>query len=95
MEQTLENFSENRFSDGVSNQRYVMTATNNLADYLSNMLTNLKKSMSMKLGKGKGKGSEFRLPDIIKKQGALSKKNERRYEKWRKTWRKTRERRRQ
>ena len=74
LEQTLENFSENRFSDGVSNQRYVMTATNNLADYLSNMLTNLKKSMSMKLGKGKGKGSEFRLPDIIKKQGALSKK---------------------
>ena len=72
--QTLENFSENRFTDGVSNQRYVMTATNNLADYLSNMLTNIKKSMSMKLGKGKGAGVGFSLPDIIKKQGALSEK---------------------
>ncbi|MBT7704802.1 MAG: hypothetical protein HN746_04855 [Polaribacter sp.] len=72
--QTLENFSENRFPDGVSNQRYVMTATNNLADYLSNILTNMKKSMSMKLGKGKGKRSGFSLPDIIKKQGALSEK---------------------
>ena len=72
--QTLDNFSENRFPDGVSNQRYVMTATNNLADYLSNILTNMKKSMSMKLGKGKGKRSGFSLPDIIKKQGALSEK---------------------
>ncbi len=72
--QTLENFSENRFPDGVSNQRYVMTATNNLADYLSSMLTDIKKSMSAKLGKGKGKGSGFSLPDIIKKQGALSEK---------------------
>ena len=74
LEQSLENFSENRFPDGVSNQRYVMTSTNNLADYLSSILTNMKKSMSMKPGKGKGEGAGFSLPDIIKKQGALSEK---------------------
>ena len=75
LDQSLENFTENRFSNGVSNQRYVMTAVNNLADYLSNILNNMKNSMSMKIGKGKkGKGSGFSLPDLIKKQGELSKK---------------------
>jgi hypothetical protein len=73
LDQSLENFSENRFSNGISNQRYVMTASNNLADYLSNMLNSMKNA-SMKMGKGKGKGSGFSLPDIIKKQGELSKK---------------------
>jgi hypothetical protein len=73
LEQSLENFSENRFNNGISNQRYVMTSTNNLADYLSSMLNSMKNA-SMKLGKGKGKGSGFSLPDIIKKQGELSKK---------------------
>jgi hypothetical protein len=73
LEQSLENFSENRFNNGISNQRYVMTASNNLADYLSNMLNGMKNS-KMKMGKGKGKGSGFSLPDIIKKQGSLSDK---------------------
>jgi hypothetical protein len=72
---SLENFSENRFTNGVSNQRYVITAVNNLAHYLSNILTNMKSSMSMKMGKGK-KGKGFSLPDLIKKQGELSKKME-------------------
>ena len=75
LDQSLENFAENRFPNGVSNQRYVMTAVNNLADYLSNILNSMKNSMSMKIGKGKkGKGSGFSLPDLIKKQGELSKK---------------------
>ena len=74
LEQSLENFSEGRFDNGISNQRYVMTATNNLADYLSTMLNEMK-SASMKKGKGKsGKGKGFSLPDIIKKQGELSDK---------------------
>jgi hypothetical protein len=73
LEQSLENFSENRFNNGISNQRYVMTSTNNLADYLSSMLNSMKNA-SMKLGKAKGKGSGFSLPDIIKKQGELSEK---------------------
>ncbi len=75
LNQSLENFSENRFYQGISNQRYVITAANNLADYLSNILNNMQNSMSMKIGKGKkGKGQGFSLPDLIKKQGDLSKK---------------------
>ena len=73
LDQSLENFSENRFDNGISNQRYVMTATNNLADYLSSMLNSMKNA-SMKMGKGKGKGKGFSLPDIIKKQEELSEK---------------------
>ncbi|WP_299047821.1 DUF4175 family protein [uncultured Polaribacter sp.] len=75
LDQSLENFSENRFTNGVSNQRYVMTATNNLSDYLSNILNSMQNAMSMKMGKGKkGSGSGFSLPDLIKKQEGLSKK---------------------
>ena len=75
LDQSLENFSENRFNIGISNQRYVMTATNNLADYLSNILNSMQNNMAMKMGKGKkGKGQGFSLPDLIKKQEGLSKK---------------------
>lgn len=72
LEQSLENFSEGRFDNGISNQRYVMTSANNLSDYLSTMLNNMKNA-SMKMGAGK-KGKGFSLPDIIKKQGELSEK---------------------
>lgn len=75
LDQSLDNFSENRFDTGISNQRYVMTASNNLADYLSSILNDMKNNMSMKMGKGKkGKGSGFSLPDLIKKQEGLSQK---------------------
>jgi hypothetical protein len=75
LDQSLDNFSEDKFSRGVSNQRYVMLAVNNLANYLSNTLDNTKNSMSMKPGSGgKQKESRFRLPDLIKTQGELSKK---------------------
>jgi hypothetical protein len=72
LEQSLENFSEGMFDNGISNQRYVMTSANNLSDYLSTMLNNLKNA-SMKMGSGK-KGKGFSLSDIIKKQGELSEK---------------------
>jgi hypothetical protein len=75
LEQSLDNFSENRFNNGISNQRYVMTSSNNLADYLSNMLNSMKNNMSGKIGKGKkGESQGFSLPDLIKKQEGLSKK---------------------
>ena len=75
LDQSLENFSENRFSNGLSNQRYVITSVNTLADYLSNILNSMMNPQSMKMGKGKkGKGSGFSLPDLIKKQGDLSEK---------------------
>jgi hypothetical protein len=74
VEQSLDNFSENLFPQGISNQRYVMTSTNNLADYLSNILSSMKNNMSMKMGKGKKGGEGFSLPDLIKKQEGLSEK---------------------
>lgn len=76
LDQSLDNFAENRFSQAISNQRYVMTATNNLSDYLSNVLNNMKQNMSMQMKQGKGKSSDFSLPDLIKKQEGLSKKME-------------------
>ncbi len=77
LDQSLDNFSENRFSQGISNQRYVMTATNNLSDYLSNVLNTMKQTMSMQMKQGKnGQSSEFSLPDLIQKQEGLSKKME-------------------
>ena len=76
LDQSLDNFAENRFSQAISNQRYVMTSTNNLSDYLSNVLNNMKQNMSMQMRQGKGKSSEFSLPDLIKKQQGLSKKME-------------------
>ena len=74
LDQSLENFSESRFSQGISNQRYVMTATNNLSDYLSNILSNMKDNMNMKMGEGKNGKGDFSLPDLIKKQEGISEK---------------------
>ncbi|MFY0602399.1 MAG: DUF4175 family protein [Flavobacteriaceae bacterium] len=74
--QSLENFAERRFTSGVSNQRYVMTAANNLADFLSNLLNNMQNSMSPSSGQGKKGGKSFSLPDLIQKQQGLSKKME-------------------
>ncbi len=75
LNQSLDNFSEARFDNGLSNQRYVITSANNLADYLSDILNNMMNNSSMKMGKGKkGKGNGFSLPDLIKKQEGLSKK---------------------
>ena len=73
LDQSLENFADTRFSNGISNQRYVMTAANSIADLLSNVLDNMKNSPKSKSGKGKG-GKTFSLPDIIQKQQGLQKK---------------------
>jgi len=72
LETALHHFSENRIPTGVANQNYVMTATNKLSDYLSNILDNVQNKMS---GMNKsGEGSEGGLPNIIKKQQGLSSK---------------------
>ncbi|WP_422089838.1 DUF4175 family protein [Tenacibaculum ovolyticum] len=72
LDQSLENFADNRFQSGVSNQRYIMTAANSLADMLSNTLDAMQNPKPGN-GKGKGKGKSFSLPDIIKKQNELMK----------------------
>ena len=73
IDESLENFSDNRSNQGVANQHFVITAVNNLANQLSNLLENLMNASSS-MGKGKGSPQEFSLPDIIQKQGELSDK---------------------
>ena len=59
------NTLKNRFEQGSSNQQFVITSANNLANDLSNLLEQLQNA-SMQMGKGKGDGrQEFTLPDII------------------------------
>ena len=57
----------------MSNQQYTMTAANNLADLLSDMLQNLQ-NQKPGSGKGKGKEGELSLPDVIQKQRGMMKK---------------------
>ncbi len=73
LNQSLENFSENRFTLGLSNQQYIMTSVNNLAHYLSNILSNMRNSIYFK---NSGKGDDFSLPDLIEGQGKLAEKME-------------------
>ncbi len=72
LDRSLENFSENNFIAGSSNQQYVLTSVNNLSDFLSNLLNNMRGSLGS--GKGTSTGQSFSLPTIIEKQKGLSKK---------------------
>ena len=73
LDKSLENIAENRIQQGRSNQQYTMTAANNLADLLSDMLQSLQ-NQKPGSGKGKGKEGELSLPDVIKKQQGMMKK---------------------
>ncbi|MCD8417002.1 hypothetical protein J2Q11_01045 [Tenacibaculum finnmarkense genomovar finnmarkense] len=73
LNESLESFADNKFQQGITSQRYIMTAANTLADMLSNVLDAMKNPKPGS-GKGKGKGKSFSLPDIIKKQSELMKK---------------------
>ena len=72
LDRSLENFVENRFDSGSANQQYVITSTNILSDFLSNLLSNLKNSKNS-LG-NKGKKNSFSLPTLIEKQKGISEK---------------------
>ncbi|EKF56780.1 hypothetical protein I215_01160 [Galbibacter marinus] len=70
IDKSLEEFAENQTYQGVSYQQYALTATNSLADFLSNILDNMQESLSM----GSGEGTkDFQLPDIIQSQEQLNK----------------------
>jgi len=73
LDKSLENIAEDRIQRGMSNQQYTMTAANNLADLLSDMLESLQNKKPGS-GKGKGKEGELSLPDVIKKQQGMMKK---------------------
>jgi len=74
IDKSLESMAESQIYQGASYQKYVMNASNSLADFLANMLDNMQQSMMA--GKGQGQGQDFQLPDIIKGQGELQEKME-------------------
>lgn len=74
VDKALESIAEGQVYQGTSYQKYVLNASNSLADFLANVLDNMQQNMQ--LGKGKGKDEGFQLPDIIKGQGELKDKIE-------------------
>lgn len=70
IDKALERLAESQLYQGVSSQQFAVTATNNLADMLSDILDNMQESMSMSMGKG-GQG-DMQLPDIIMSQEQLN-----------------------
>lgn len=65
----LESLSENQWYRGASYQQYVITASNELAALLADILENMQ--ASLRPGSGQGGGSDFQLPDIIQSQEQL------------------------
>ena len=71
IDKALSLLAENQLYQGISNQQFAVTAANNLANFLSDILDNMQESMSMSPGKG-GEG-DMQLPDIIMSQEELNK----------------------
>ena len=70
IDKSIDLLSENSVREAVGAQQFAITATNKLADMLSNTLDNMEMQMQMSTGQGEG---EMQLPDIIMSQEALSK----------------------
>ncbi len=78
LDKTLETLADNNIQKGASHQQYVLTSANRLADYLSNVQSEMNMDMQGQ-GSGKGKpkpggGKGMQLPDIIKQQEGLGEK---------------------
>ena len=76
LDKSLETIADAQISKGASHQQYTVSSSNKLADFLSDILSNMQMSMSGE-GKGKpkpGEGKGMQLPDIIKKQEGLAEK---------------------
>ena len=73
LDESLIHLADNKLNVGVSDQQFVMTATNNLANLLSNSLNSMQNA-SPGMGSAKKKGESFSLPDIIQKQGEMIEK---------------------
>ena len=78
LDKTLETLADNNIAKGASHQQYVLTSANRLADYLSNVQSEMNIEMQGQ-GSGKGKpkpggGKGMQLPDIIKQQEGLGEK---------------------
>lgn len=84
IDKALERLAQNNMRKGRASQQYIFKGANDLANLLDESLQQMQ-SMMQSSGKGKGQkgksgkqgnqqGRGFQLPDIIKKQGELSKK---------------------
>ncbi|MGC1515628.1 MAG: hypothetical protein WA810_08620, partial [Maribacter sp.] len=73
IDKSLETMAEGQTYQGISYQKYVLTAANSLADFLAEVMDNMQQSMQMGKGSGQSQGG-FQLPDIIKGQQQLGKK---------------------
>jgi hypothetical protein len=76
IDKAIESLSDVQVPKGVSHQQYAVSSANKLADFLSDLLSNMQMSMS-KPGSGKpkpGDGQGMQLPDIIQKQKGLGDK---------------------
>ena len=78
LDKTLETLADNNIQKGASHQQYVLTSANRLADYLSNVQSEMNMEMQGQ-GSGKGKpnpggGKGMQLPDIIKQPEGLGEK---------------------
>ena len=60
IDKSLESMAENQIYQGISHQKYVLNASNSLADFLAKILDNMQQSMQM--GQGQGEGEGFQLP---------------------------------
>lgn len=65
----LERFQDNQMYQGLASQQFALTAANELANFLSDMLDNMQQSMSSGSGSG---GEGIQLPDIIQSQEQLN-----------------------
>jgi hypothetical protein len=72
LDKALESMAESEMYQGASHQKYVLTASNSLSDFLANVLENMQENMS--IGSGEGKEGGFQLPDIILGQEKLGEK---------------------
>ncbi|MGY0391242.1 DUF4175 family protein [Bizionia sp. KMM 8389] len=72
MDKALSQFSENLLFQGVANQQYTITAANNLANFLSDMMGQMQMQMQGGGSGSSGKPSQG-LPDIIMSQEELNK----------------------
>ncbi|WP_299363688.1 DUF4175 family protein [Winogradskyella sp.] len=72
IDKALGQLTENRLYQGVASQQYAITASNELASFLSDVLDNMEMSMNPSPGSGQGE----QLPDIIMSQEELNKQME-------------------
>ena len=73
IDKCLDQFAENQMIQGISNQQFTITAANNLANFLSDVLDNMNEQLNPSPGQGQGGIAEMQLPDIIMSQEELNK----------------------